>query len=413
MRTDERVVVLMGAGSVIDGTGVNTQALTNRVIEATNDCGNLVRTICTEFRNIYGTGNPGACRDINFEDIYNIVELLEGYRQNWPLAGYAPQERVFAQLRPAFESITDSEIFSVQNAIISVINDEIYRYDAAGLNSARGLYFREFFARLDQTLPCKLDVFNLNYDTWVEQSLLSYSDGFVVMPEQQDIMRFNIEEYLKTKKHRVSHLHGQIYFGFPPISINVGRERNLNYEEPFDTLYKYKDYIKAKKIRETTVHSRDNNQNGNPIYKTNIITGMLKLDKLLRHPLDLYFGELIHSLTTYNKLIVIGYGFFDLYINQLLFLFNSAHLNDRKIVLIDYISHNLLEDVIEHPFHTAQDKSAFSNLMFQDDYWWDRRRQTLRNEQFHYSDDRNAMLCVNGAEWASDNVDEIIDFLRD
>ena len=80
--------------------------------------------------------------------------------------------------------------------------------------------------------------------------------------------------------------------------------------------------------------------------------------------------------------------------------------------MIDYISQDLLEDVIEHPFHIAQGKSAFSSLMFQDEYWWDRRRQALRNEQFHYSDDRNAMLCVNGAKWASDNVDEIIDFLR-
>ena len=136
MCTNDRVVVLLGAGSVIDGTDVSTKSLTNRVIEVTNNDGNLVSTICDEYNNFYSVGRPGGSGAITFESIYNIVELLEGYRQNRPLAGYAPQERVFAQLRPTFENFTDLDIFSAQNAIITTINDEIYRYDKEGLGCA-------------------------------------------------------------------------------------------------------------------------------------------------------------------------------------------------------------------------------------------------------------------------------------
>lgn len=89
----------------------------------------------------------------------------------------------------------------------------------------------------------------MNYDTWVEQSLPTYSDGFIDMPERHDIKRFNIDEYLNTNRHRVSHLHGQIYFEFPPIDLNHNRVIDLNFHEPFDTLYKYNDYEIAKRHR--------------------------------------------------------------------------------------------------------------------------------------------------------------------
>lgn len=413
MKTDDRIVVLLGAGSVVEGSGVSTASLTKKVIEATGSCGCLVRRICDEYNNLYNTGRVSNRSDINFEDIYNIVELLDGYGENRPVRGFAPQERVFVQLKQIFNEIQHTEIFLAQDTIITTLNDEIHCYDATRLQTEQGRYFRTFFAALDRELQCKLDVFNLNYDTWVEQSLPTYSDGFIDMPERHDIKRFNIDEYLNTNRHRVSHLHGQIYFEFPPIDLNHNRVIDLNFHEPFDTLYKYNDYEIAKRHREGTVHSRNNNQNGNPIYKTNIITGMLKLDKLLRHPMDLYFGEFIHSLTTNNKIIVVGYGFMDLYINQLLFLFNSAHLKERKIVLIDYLPKNELKMIVEHPFHASQDKAAFSNLMFQNDFWWANRRRELNEEIFHYSDDHNAMLCVKGCKWASDHIDEVVAFLKD
>ena len=275
----ERVVVLLGAGSVIEGTHVSTDTLTQSVIEATNTTGDLVQRIVREYQSLYGTGF--GVQPINFEDIYN-VELLEGYKNETPVKGYAPQERIFAQLIPCFTDIANAEIFSVQRTIIETLNDAIYHYDT--LLNEQGQYFRAFFTALNQKLNFKLDVFNLNYDTWVEQALLNYSDGFLQMPERIDLKRFNIEEYLHTNKHRVSHLHGQIYFEFPPINISVNREKDIIFEEPFGTLYKYDDYQTASRYRESTVHGRDNTQNGNPINKANIVTGMLKLDKVLRHP---------------------------------------------------------------------------------------------------------------------------------
>ncbi len=81
--------------------------------------------------------------------------------------------------------------------------------------------------------------------------------------------------------------------------------------------------------------------------------------------------------------------------------------------MIEFLPKNELKMIVEHPFHASQDKAAFSNLMFQNDFWWANRRRELNEEIFHYSDDHNAMLCVKGCKWASDHIDEVVAFLKD
>lgn len=79
-------------------------------------------------------------------------------------------------------------------------------------------------------------------------------------------------------------------------------------------------------------------------------------------------------------------------------------------MLIDYLDPKTLDCIVEPSFHSSQDKAAFSSLMFQDDYWWDRRKRELREDRFHYSDDNNSMLCIKGFRWGC--VEEIIVFLN-
>ena len=71
---------------------------------------------------------------------------------------------------------------------------------------------------------------------------------------------------------------------------------------------------------------------------------------------------------------------FDLYINQILEMFNSVHLKDRKIVLIDYIPVDCLDSIAEHPFTSSGSKAIFSNLIFQDNFRWDKRKYSLRDD---------------------------------
>ena len=398
----DKIVILLGAGSVIEGAGVSTKSLTEKVIRETSTNSRLVQSICDEFKSLYDS-------EANFEDIYNIIELLYGYQSCSPVKGYAPQDRVFACLKQSFAGIQYSEILTIQRKIISTINEAIYRYDTE--LDIKGQYFKTFFTKMVEELDSQFDIYNLNYDTWVEQSLTSYEDGYIDVSAKQDIMRFDLNNYLYTENHRVSHLHGQIYFGFLPLDESFSGQNDLNRHEPVDALYKYKNYEEAKNNREEIVRSRDMTQNGHPINKTNIVTGMLKLDKILRYPLNLYFGELIHSLATCKKLIIIGYGFFDLYINQLLNLFVSKYANDKKIALIDYVAPYYL-DAHTNPFEASQDKVGFSALMFNDNNWWINRKLELTEEKLHYSKDNNGLLCVKGFSWASRHVDEIINFLR-
>ena len=125
---------------------------------------------------------------------------------------------------------------------------------------------------------------------------------------------FDITEYLKQDdRHTVSHLHGQIHFEYPEFDI-VQNNEYFKREEVY-TLYKYNNYVDAKKHREQSIRTPDKTQYGNALFTSNIITGLMKNDKLLWNPFIAYHNKLVNSLLSNPNLIIIGYGFSDLYLN--------------------------------------------------------------------------------------------------
>ena len=409
MQNQERVTVIMGAGAVIEGSGIGTTSLTKKIMdECSKHYEDSLKLIIDGLKKLYQIDESSEIfGKVNFEDIFNVAELLYDYKSYMHhTKGYAMQLREFTELKDKYSNLSLSDIYGIQRLIVETINDEIYGYDRK--LAEQGEYFKKFFSTLESA-NVKFDVFNLNYDTWVEQSLSEYDDGYV---EYKDgLEKFDLNRYLSTSKNRVAHLHGQILFDYPPIDVNDEQEEYRNFYEPFDTLYKYKNYNDAKKHREMSVHSRDVTQQGNSLYRSNIITGLIKTDKMFWYPMSAYLGRLIRSLEDNKRLIVIGYGFADVYINHLLEMYNACHLNDRKIVLIDFLNTNKTRCVFEHPFNDIHVDTSFTNLMFQDDFWWEKRKYQLGEEKLHISDDNMGMLCVRGFRWCSERVDEVVRFL--
>lgn len=422
---EQRITIILGAGAMIDSTAVSTKTLTEKVINnckkyKINDSNDtsLVDAICNNFLQIYNKEISPLLKKcskmdkltsiISFEDIYHVLELLPNYLNSH---GYKSNEsafQIFSILNQEFKNLKPQNIYGAANEIISTINNEIYSYDSEFTD--KGKNFSRFFQEIAQNTNLKFDIFNLNYDTWVEQTLGNYNDGFVEIPNYENKMkRFDISEYLKSdNRHTISHLHGQICFEYPEFS-----PKDINtyaFQESHNTLYKYVDFSTAKSYRERSIRSSDHTQSGENLFRTNIVTGLMKTDKLLWNPLIMYHNKLANSLISNKRLILVGYGFSDLYINNLLLQYNAIHYNKRKIIMIDYISDENWQPQIEHPFDPSE-KAVFTNLMFKDDFWC-RRHPFAPKKPVYYSKDKMACIFKNGFNDVINNhLSDVIEFI--
>lgn len=422
---DQRITIILGAGAMIESTSVSTKTLTEKVI---NNCKkykiddssdtSLVDAICDKFLQIYCkeisplwdkcSKTDKITSIISFEDIYHVLELLPNYLNS---CGYKSNEsafQIFSKLNQDFENLNPQSIYGAADEIISTINNEIYAYDSEFAD--KGKNFCKFFRDIAQKTNLKLDVFNLNYDTWVEQALCDYNDGFVEIPNYENKMkRFDITEYFKGDgRHTISHLHGQICFEYPEFSLE-----DINayaFQESHNTLYKYVDFATAKSYRERSFRSSDHTQSGENLFRTNIVTGLMKTDKLLWNPLIMYHNKLANSLVSNQRLILVGYGFYDLYINNLLSQYNAIHFNSRKMVMIDYVSVEDWQPQIEHPFNPSE-KAVFTNLMFKDDYWYC-THPFAPKKTMYFSEDKMACIFTNGfSDVINNHLSDVIKFI--
>lgn len=349
------LTVLLGAGAMMEDTKVSTKKLTKEIIDRTKSS-ELMKYIVNNLEN--------QTKSFSFEDIFHCLEILNGFKNS--------KYNIIADLK-----IDNKGSYSLLDKIIGIINDEIHQYDSESSFAESGKNFKEFFKKLAENFY--LDIFNLNYDTWIEQSLDSYVDGFIDIPKY-NFQRFDINKFLNTQNDNIiAHLHGQIKFAPPNWKIITDKTNTLCSPDenkyiniyPKNTLYKYKNYEDANNRRNNIIYSSpQQNQSGENIFNANIITGLLKTDKILQTPFDVYYHKFLDSLTKNHNLLIIGYGFSDLHINKAFYEYNNIHQNDKKVILIDYFKE---DDIQCLPRGDASDalsnKSEFINRITNENCW--------------------------------------------
>jgi hypothetical protein len=65
------------------------------------------------------------------------------------------------------------------------------------------------------------------------------------------------------------------------------------------------------------------------------VSGSRKTEKMTFAPNNVYLSDLARKVVENNRLLVIGYSFGDLYLNEILGLGMAAHGDDFKVVIID------------------------------------------------------------------------------
>lgn len=424
----ERITVLLGAGAMVEATGVSTSSITDKIIEAShkykmNDKTNVSiveqvqEALCEVYKKQIDSeysklpDNDGLNMLINFEDIYHVLEMLLSYNNCMGYKGYTSLVLACTKIAYEFEELNERNIRNLITEITDCINEIIREYDKEF--EEKGEEYRLFFQTIEKETGYVFDVFNLNYDTWIEQTLSSYNDGYIDISGYENVMqRFEIKEYMKQDdEHTVSHLHGQICFGNP--RFNRKDINNFAFQESHNTLYKYKNYESAKHTRECTAIKRYYNQAGEAIFNENIITGMRKTDKILESPFNAYYNNLMNCLLDNNKLIIIGYGFSDLHINNFFYHYFAAHGDSRKTLMIDFIKEENWNPKSNQGF-LSNAQCIFSNLMFGNDHWM--AQEVLNQDKsFILAKNKKACMSVSGFKKVCDieHIEKIIRFLND
>ena len=270
--------------------------------------------------------------EINFEQLFHVLEMYQSFDRPWNRKCFNPD------VYPEFAPFTKRRIKLDQESLHYVTQEFIHRimvfvsqYDTYFRdNIETESWYRDFFRAFEG----KSDIFTFNYDTTIENSLKSYEDGYEQLCDDEDFQRFNPNKLWENPHHltTVNHLHGCINYFFE----TAPEPNRLMSKYTHGDMCKYDSFDKVNSKWMGRGWSNTATQSGDEYFPSPIITGLRKTDKLVGVPFDFYHGRLYDSILHSNKLIIIGYSFGDLYVNQLLKRMDLIHGDKKRIILIDY-----------------------------------------------------------------------------
>ena len=406
MSKQSRLTVLLGAGAMMEVTSLSCSSITQKVISKQqkifrNDKWESVPFLNFVYEHLKAYYYKEST-NVNFEDVFHALEMwcsLKTAEDEQAVKAFRSVFGMFCDVKEDFAQIPTTLIYKGLQDLVDTVIEDVAAFES---DVDRNVWFSNFFEVLQQKMP--LDIFTLNYDTWLEQILRDYNDGF--SPICDTHQRFSANKLFCSSDNRstINHLHGQICF---TTHLPTGSKRFLT-----DGWYKANDYDL---IRKLNIHPKHigymaKTQAAEQIYQFPIITGLRKNDKIMMPPFDSYYMHLHQQLRSNANLLIVGYGFGDLYINSLLNQFRHFHGDDGKVICIGYLNPKAwVHNVADMPLSTSMKQSIYS--MFGDP------ALPHRFLGFDYSDhidsaDGNSKLYLGGfKKTASMYADEILRFL--
>jgi hypothetical protein len=334
------VTAFIGAGAVLNIGGPTTTALTNAIklrqqwngVPRLNVTVPAIQQIADSLDRYFAPGTA------NFEDIFHAVESLVSLQ-----IGLTP--RTAKEFKPAIGAFVSPNAAANYSSIIlrgaleDIINEVAQRvtsYAADFQPNGSHQWFADFWR--SATTRCPWDIGTLNYDDCIEQCLnpAAWEDGFTQI--EPGIFRFNPARVLNSALTRILHLHGSVFFGYPHPDIS----NRFPFEDEHEDIYRFETYDQARMM--WFGRSTNKSQAGESAIAGPIITGQRKPDKLLGHPYSTYQIVLHDALLRNRGLLIAGYSFGDLHFNRQLSRLTRIHGDNRRVVLIDYVSPDMRGD---------------------------------------------------------------------
>ena len=424
----EHITAIVGAGAVLDfkydypnafipSTKNITNAIKDLEVQGLNstrcDVISQVYNLLHEHQSqTYGISDIHEEYSSNFEELYFILESLLSYT-DIGIDYFTPCGRfplsALVSIREELNKYYHVEYERALSCIIRTIIDIIDRYDIHFREHADSeKWYRSFWKG---KYDIKYDVFTFNYDTTIEQSIGEYEDGFELIVNNADKINAFKPRKLLQNIHNLStiqHLHGCIYYAECP-------------EECSDT-HGNRDFYKMNSVKDALRYlgrQQDALTQTKEFYKNSpILIGLKKLDKMTFLPSSIYHANLVNKLVENSGLLIVGYSFGDLYVNQLLqrrLLMNGAN---HRLVIIDYFPPrvNSVESLYRYLYDENGRMLQFIMPFFKvriEDFKIRGLDFTSYNAPI-YSEDYKCMLLICGFKKAVElHSNLILNFLRD
>jgi len=338
----DAITIIVGAGAVLDfehkGVFPSVQNITEEVLKLNiQKVKGGQRPLLRELNDyvvekLKHVGRPGVDRfvpsQLNFEILLQVVEMCLAYSGCWHkeyLSWPSPPE-FGALIRPdkflkdiqTYEYIRAA--YGLQKTVMSIVN----QYDATFCEDiAKEQWYRDFW----KSWSGKSNVFSLNYDNTIENSLGEYEDGFLPLKNGEDYSRFSATKYIDNRRglSTIAHLHGNNLFS---------EAKEYPFEYSIRDMVKNRDYNTACKNR-MGGQQNPSNQAKEDYLQPYIVSGLRKTEKMTFVPNNVYLSDLTRKVIENNRLMIIGYSFGDLYLNEILGLGMAAHGDNFKVVIID------------------------------------------------------------------------------
>ena len=265
---------------------------------------------------------------LNFENLLHVIEMCIAYSGGWhkEYVSWIPFPEFGTLIQPVkfLKDIHTYDYIRAAYGLQKTVMDIVNQYDASFCeDKSAEQWYRDFW----KSLSGKSNIFNLNYDNTIENSLGEYEDGFPPIKDGEDYSRFSARRYYENSRgvSTIAHLHGQILF-------SEAREY------PFD--YSMRDMVKNRDYK-TACKNRGggqfppSNQAKEEYLQPEIVSGLRKTEKMTFAPNNVYLSDLARKVIENNRLMIIGYSFGDLYLNEIMGLGMAAHGDDFKVVIID------------------------------------------------------------------------------
>lgn len=337
---DNDVTIIVGAGAVLDfdhrGIIPTVNNITEEVLELpVQKVDGGERQLIKELYDFMAgrlklVGNPEVRRyfhpKITFEELLHIIEMCLSYSSCWhdeylhwesfPLFG------TLTEPGPFLKSIDAIEYERAANILEEKVMEIINQYDSSFKNNAATeSWYRRFWSSLRGR-----NIFTLNYDSTIEESLVSYEDGFEKHGDEK-YYRFSARKYFRNAdtKTTIAHLHGSILYSEP---------KSFPYEFSIRDLVKNDDYESAcrnRMVAQSVLRTQANEGYVQPY----VISGSRKTEKMVCAPYNVYLSDLTRKVLENKRMIIIGYSFGDLYLNEILGLGITAHGDEFKVLIID------------------------------------------------------------------------------
>ena len=369
------VTVIVGAGAVLDfdhkGISPSVKNITEEVLkQKIQKVDGGERPLLFDLNNhivekLKEVGRPEINKfmppQLNFENLLHIVEMCISYSSCWHSEFTSwPAFPEFGTLIQPDDFLKDIQTYDYIRAALGMqktVMDIVDQYDSSFReNTTSEQWYREFW----QSLSGRSNIFNLNYDNTIENSLGDYEDGFLPIEDGEEYSRFSAKQYFENRRNlsTIAHLHGQILFS---------EAKSFPFEYSIRDMVKNKDYETACKNRMGR-QQNPSNQAKEEYVQPYIVSGSRKTEKLTFAPNNVYLSDLTRKVIENNRLLVIGYSFGDLYLNEILGLGMAAHGKDFKVVIIDkyhsYIS--TYTSIYQHLSHKCPQTYRFVSRLAED-----------------------------------------------